>query len=86
MKSTALKIMAGAVIKSEAHVADVAGTVQIQRASRTTWETLRQSMPLHEGDFIKTGPNGTAEVLWNDGTMYRIRPETLFEVHAAAGG
>jgi hypothetical protein len=86
VKSTALKIMAGAVIKSEAHVADVAGTVQIQRASRTTWETLRQSMPLHEGDFIKTGPNGTAEVLWNDGTMYRIKPETLFEVHAAAGG
>jgi type II secretory pathway pseudopilin PulG len=86
VKSTALKIMAGAVIKSEAHVADVAGTVQIQRANRTTWETLRQSMPLHEGDFIKTGPNGTAEVLWNDGTMYRIRPETLFEVHGAAGG
>jgi len=86
VKSTALKIMAGAVIKSEAHVADVAGTVQIQRANRTTWETLRQSMPLHEGDFIKTGPNGTAEVLWNDGTMYRIKPETLFEVHGAAGG
>ncbi|HTS01823.1 MAG TPA: hypothetical protein VMN04_04815 [Thermoanaerobaculia bacterium] len=86
VKSTALKIMAGAGIKSEAHVADVAGTAEIQRASRTTWETLRQSMPLHEGDFIKTGPNGTAEVLWNDGTMYRIRPETLFEVHAVAGG
>ena len=26
-----------------------------------------------------------AEVLWNDGTMYRIRPETLFEVHGAGG-
>jgi hypothetical protein len=86
VKSTALKIMAGAGIKSEAHVADVAGTVQIQRANRTTWDTLRQSMPLHEGDFVKTGPNGTAEVLWNDGTMYRIRPETLFEVHAVSGG
>lgn len=86
VKSTALKIMAGGVTKSEAHVADVAGTAQIQRANRTTWETLRQSMPLQEGDFIKTGPNGTAEVLWNDGTMYRIRPETLFEVHAVAGG
>ena len=86
VKSTALKIMAGAVIKSEASVADVGATVQIQRASRTTWETLRQGAPLHEGDFIKTGPNGTAEVLWNDGTMYRIRPETLFEVHAGAGG
>ena len=86
VKSTALKILAGAVIKSEASVADVAGTVQIQRASRTTWETLRQSMPLYEGDFIKTGPNGIAEVLWIDGTMYRIRPETLFEVHAATPG
>ena len=86
MKATALKILAGAIIKSEASVADVAGTAQIQRANRTTWEALRQGTALHEGDFIKTGPNGTAEVLWSDGTMYRIRPETLFEVHAVAGG
>ena len=86
VQSRAMKILAGAGVKSSANVVDTAGDVKIQKANRNTWDTLRPSTSVGEGDFIKTGPNGTAEVLWNDGTMYRIRPETLFEVHGAAGG
>ncbi|HEX2758395.1 MAG TPA: FecR domain-containing protein, partial [Thermoanaerobaculia bacterium] len=85
VKSRALKIIAGASVKSNANVVDTAGSVQIQKANRNTWESLKPNTGVGEGDFIKTGPNGTAEVLWNDGTMYRIRPETLFEVHGAGG-
>jgi FecR protein len=85
VKSRALKIIAGASVKSNANVVDTAGDVKIQKANRNTWESLKPNTGVGEGDFIKTGPNGTAEVLWNDGTMYRIRPETLFEVHGAAG-
>ena len=85
VKSRALKIIAGAGVKNNANVVDTAGDVKIQKANRNTWESLRPNTGVGEGDFIKTGPNGTAEVLWNDGTMYRIRPETLFEVHGAAG-
>ena len=85
VQSRAMKIIAGAGVKSSANVVDSAGDVKIQKANRSTWDTLRPSTSVGEGDFIKTGPNGTAEVLWNDGTMYRIRPETLFEVHGAGG-
>jgi hypothetical protein len=85
VKSRALKIIAGAGMKSNANVVDTAGDVKIQKANRNTWESLRPNTGVGEGDFIKTGPNGTAEVLWNDGTMYRIRPETLFEVHGSGG-
>lgn len=85
VQSRAMKIIAGAGVKSSANVVDTAGDVKIQRANHNTWDTLRPSTSVGEGDFIKTGPNGTAEVLWNDGTMYRIRPETLFEVHGAGG-
>lgn len=85
VQSRAMKIIAGAGVKSSANVVDTAGDVKIQKANRNTWDTLRPSTSVGEGDFIKTGPNGTAEVLWNDGTMYRIRPETLFEVHGAGG-
>ena len=86
VQSRAMKIIAGAGVKSSANVVDTAGDVKIQKANRNTWDTLRPSTSVGEGDFIKTGPNGTAEVLWNDGTMYRIRPETLFEVHGVGGG
>jgi FecR protein len=85
VKSRALKIIAGAGMKNNANVVDTAGDVKIQKANRNTWENLKPNTGVGEGDFIKTGPNGTAEVLWNDGTMYRIRPETLFEVHGAGG-
>ncbi|HEX7529410.1 MAG TPA: FecR domain-containing protein, partial [Thermoanaerobaculia bacterium] len=84
-QSRAMKIIAGAGVKSSANVVDTAGDVKIQKANRNNWDTLRPSTSVGEGDFIKTGPNGTAEVLWNDGTMYRIRPETLFEVHGVGG-
>jgi len=84
VKSRALKIIAGASVKSNANVVDTAGDVKIQKANRNTWESLKPNTGVGEGDFIKTGPNGTAEVLWNDGTMYRIRPETLFEVHGGS--
>jgi hypothetical protein len=86
VQSRAMKIIAGAGVKSSANVVDTAGDVKIQKANRNTWDTLHPNTSVGEGDFIKTGPNGTAEVLWNDGTMYRIRPETLFEVHGVAGG
>lgn len=85
VKSRALKIVAGASVKSNANVVDSTGDVKIQKANRNTWESLKPNTGVGEGDFIKTGPNGTAEVLWNDGTMYRIRPETLFEVHGSGG-
>ena len=71
--------------KGDASVIEVGGSVQIQRAATTKWETLRPGTPLHEGDFVKTGASGTAEVMATDGTLYRIKPETLFEVHRTVG-
>ena len=85
VKSRAMKIIAGVGATGSANVVDTAGDVKVQKANRSTWETLKPSTAVGEGDFIKTGPNGSAEVLWNDGTMYRIRPGTLFEVHGARG-
>jgi hypothetical protein len=67
--------------KGDASVIEVAGKAELQRAGTTKWETLARGATLREGDFIKTGASGTAEVMAGNGTLYRIRPETLFEVH-----
>lgn len=67
--------------RGDATVLEAAGKVEVQRASRATWEPARIGLQLYEGDFLKTGSNGAADVMAADGTMYRIRPETLFEVH-----
>jgi hypothetical protein len=58
----------------------VEGDVALQRAGRSNFETARQRQPLFDGDFIKTGRNGSAEIMFSDGTLFTIRPGSLFEV------
>ena len=58
----------------------VEGDVTLQRAGRSNFETARQRVPLFDGDFIKTGRTGSAEIMFTDGTLFTIRPGSLFEV------
>jgi FecR-like protein len=58
----------------------VEGDVTLQRAGRSNFETARQRLPLYDGDFIKTGRTGSAEIMFIDGTLFTIRPGSLFEV------
>ncbi len=57
----------------------VEGDVALQRAGRSTFEPARQREPLFEGDFVKAGRTGSAEIMFYDGTLYTIRPGSLFE-------
>ena len=68
----------------------VEGDVSLQTAGRSTFEPARQRETLFEGDFIKTGRAGSAEIMFSDGTLYTVRPGSLFEVRrpksSEAGG
>jgi len=57
----------------------VEGDVSLQRAGRSTFEPARQRQPLFEGDFVKAGKTGSAEIMFFAGTLYTIRPGSLFE-------
>lgn len=70
----------GADENGDASFIFVEGEVALQRAGRSTFESARQRQPLFDGDFIKTGPNGSAEIMFSDGTLFTIRPGSLFEV------
>lgn len=58
----------------------VEGDVSLQSAGRSTFEGARQRQSLFDGDFIKTGRTGSAEIMFSDGTLYTLRPGSLFEV------
>ncbi|MEP6800972.1 MAG: FecR domain-containing protein, partial [Acidobacteriota bacterium] len=68
----------------------VEGEVALQTAGHSSFEAARQRQALFDGDFIKTGRTGSAEIMFSDGTLYTIRPGSLFEVRrpasADAGG
>src|ERR1700730_3520386 len=62
----------------------VEGEVSLQRAGRSTFEAARQRQPLFDGDFVKAGKTGSAEIMFYDGTLYTIRPGSLFECRRPA--
>ena len=62
----------------------VEGDVSVQSAGRATFDGARQRQALYDGDFIKTGKSGSAEIMFADGTLYTIRPGSLFEVRRPA--
>ena len=62
----------------------VEGDVSVQTAGRSTFDPARQRQALFDGDFIKTGRTGSAEIMFSDGTLYTIRPGSLFEVRRPA--
>ncbi len=59
----------------------IGGRVSVQRAGKSEWDSVATQMPVFNGDFVKSGKDGTAEIMFSDGTMYRISPNSLLEIH-----
>jgi hypothetical protein len=72
---------AGTEETGDASFISIEGDVSLQSAGRSTFEPARQRQSLFDGDFVKTGRNGSAEIMFADGTLYTLRPGSLFEVH-----
>jgi len=58
------------------------GKVDLQRAGQNSWVSARERMPVFNGDYVRTGGDGSAEVLFADGTLYRVAPDSLLEIHS----
>jgi len=61
-------------------IVSVEGKVAVQRAGSSDWTGARERMPLYNGDFVRTGADGAAEILFADGTLYRVAPNSLLEI------
>jgi len=67
-------------------IVSLQGKVEVQRANETRWDAAKEKQQLYNGDFIKTAPDGSADLLFSDGTVYRVGPDSLLEVHRGARG
>jgi len=63
------------------HFYTIDGRVQIQRTGEAEWESAHLRMPVFNGDFVRTGRDGSAEILFVDGSLYRIEQNSLLEIH-----
>ena len=64
----------------EAQFVSAQGGVQFRRGEAADWENARGRVVLRPGDYVKTSGNGSAEIMFTDGTLYTVRPNTLFLV------
>jgi hypothetical protein len=58
------------------------GTVEIQRAGEGAFAEAAEGQTLREGDVIRTGPDGRAEIEYFDGSITRLDFNTTFTIVA----
>ncbi|HEX9428608.1 MAG TPA: FecR domain-containing protein, partial [Candidatus Polarisedimenticolia bacterium] len=56
------------------------GDVKIKRARQFVWENVGSNTALRVGDQIKTASNGSAQIIYFDGTITTIKPASLLEI------
>jgi hypothetical protein len=64
---------------------DFEGEVLVQKGGENLWFPVEKDMPLEQGDHIKTGAKGFAEILVDDGSQIRLEEKseiTLSELSA----
>jgi hypothetical protein len=64
----------------EAQFISVQGSVEYRSGDAGEWKTARGRVTLRSGDYVKTASNGSAEIMFVDGTLYTVRPNTMFVV------
>jgi hypothetical protein len=70
----------GNLTSQQAHITALDGTVRIKKASSDTWMKADYSIPLEKGDVIQTGSEGMAKVVFNDGTNYTVKQDSLIVI------
>lgn len=71
---------AGGVVSQQAHITALDGTVRIKKANSNDWVRADYSIPLEKGDVIQTGSEGMAKIVFNDGTNYTVKQDSLIVI------
>lgn len=67
----------------QAQFVSIQGDVEYRRGDGGDWQEARSRIPLKSGDYVRTSDNGSAEIMFNDGTLYTVRPNTQFIVSSS---
>ncbi len=66
--------------RREAHFVNLDGTVRIKKAASSQWIRADFNTSLEKGDFVQTGSDGVARIIFADGTNYTLKPDALIVV------
>jgi hypothetical protein len=66
--------------KRDAHFVNIDGSVRVKKAQSQQWIRADYNTGLEKGDFIQTGSDGVARIIFADGTNYVLKPDSLIVV------
>jgi hypothetical protein len=64
----------------QAHFTNIDGNVRVRKASTNSWVLADYTLVLDKGDYIQTGSEGIAKVVFTDGTNYTVKPDSLIAI------
>jgi len=70
----------GVSVAQQAHFTALDGTVRVKKGNSNTWVTGDYNVPLEKGDVVQTGSEGMAKVVFNDGTSYTVKQDSLIVI------
>ncbi len=70
----------GVTTAQQAHFTALDGTVRVKKGSSSSWLPADYNVPLDKGDVVQTGSEGMAKVVFNDGTSYTVKQDSLIVI------
>jgi len=70
----------GVLTAQQAHFTALDGTVRVKKGNGNSWVKADYNIPLEKGDVVQTGSEGMAKVVFNDGTSYTVKQDSLIVV------
>jgi len=74
------KAGSGASTAQQAHFTALDGTVRVKKGNDNSWVAADYNIPLEKGDVVQTGSEGMAKVVFNDGTSYTVKQDSLIVI------
>src|ERR1700683_2243552 len=71
---------AGGSTAQPAHFTALDGTVRVKKGNGNSWQPADYNVPLDKGDVVQTGSEGMAKVVFNDGTSYTVKQDSLIVI------
>jgi soluble cytochrome b562 len=74
--------ISGGTADNDAQFLTVEGDVSFQKSATSDWKRADVRTPLFNGDWVKTGENASAELIFSNGSLYTVGPNALLEIYA----
>ena len=71
---------ASANVAQQAHFTALDGTVRVRKTTGNSWINADYNVPLEKGDVVQTGAEGMAKIVFNDGTNYTVKQDSLIVI------